>query len=138
MTLEVSIVQKVLSIATALALSIWGLSPSEAQTTSSVLQSLPAEVQKQIEDVRAACREYLVAVQSTAHGVASVSSDDEGLRVFTVSGAQAVMINDWELCDGCFKGANCSNRGSYSTPSTSAPGKPGGRRSRPKRPGRFS
>ena len=49
---------KTLMIATALMIS--ALSPVAAQPPSSVLQSLPAEVQTQIEHVRAACREYLV------------------------------------------------------------------------------
>jgi hypothetical protein len=54
------------------------------------LQSLPPKVQKQIEDVRASCREYL----STANRLASVSSGDDGLETFTVSGLEAVMINE--------------------------------------------
>ena len=72
---------KTLMVAAAL---ITGASSSvAAQPSSSVLQSLPIEVQKQIEDVRAACREYLLAqdkdpnqswMSSTAIKVHSVSS----------------------------------------------------------------
>jgi hypothetical protein len=117
-------VNKTLMIATAL--MIGAFSSAAAQPSPSVLQSLPAEVQKQIEDVRAACREYLVAqdkdpnqswMSSTANNnkVHSVSSGDDGLTRFTVSGAQAVMVSDLELCGGqCLRGANSSNRGTYS------------------------
>ncbi len=113
---------KTLMIATALMIS--ALSPVAAQPPSSVLQSLPAEIQTQIAHVRAACREYLVAqdkdpnqswMSSTANTVHSVSSEDEGLIQFTVSGARAVMVSDLELCGGqCLRGANSSNRGAYS------------------------
>ena len=50
-------VKKTLFVTTAL--MTWALSPSAAQDTSPVLQSLSAEVQKNIEDTRAACRAYL-------------------------------------------------------------------------------
>jgi hypothetical protein len=92
----------------------------KAQSSSPILESLPAEVQKDIESVRAACREQLGAdasqswIDPFANGVFRVSSGDEGLTDFTVSGAQAVMVSNLELCGGgCFKGANCSNRASY-------------------------
>ena len=96
-----------LTIATALMTGAYALS-SGAQEAASLLGSLPAEVQKDIGDIRARCRVHLVNADETR-----VSSGDEGLEVFTVSGVQAVMIDERELCDGCFKGANCSNRGSY-------------------------
>ena len=93
--------------------------------TKTIYQSFvvfSAEAQKQIEDVRAACREYLVAqdkdlnqswMSPTANGVASVPSGDDGLETFHSLGAQAVMVSDLELCGGqCLRGANCSNRGS--------------------------
>ena len=92
----------------------------KAQSSSPTLESLPAEVQKDIERVRAACREQLAYRKSEsfdpfAWGVPRVSSGDDGLSLSTVSGAQAVMVSDLELCGGgCFKAANCSNRGSYS------------------------
>ena len=54
-------------------------------------------------------------MSSTANTVHSVSSEDEGLIQFTVSGARAVMVSDLELCGGqCLRGANSSNRGAYS------------------------
>jgi hypothetical protein len=156
--------KKTLLIATALTTSAYTFSSVAAQPSSSVLQSLPAEVQKEIEDVRARCREHLSAdaspssspsygawkphdwgptpeipgvtppttapsetTPSTPPGAVpgpqtstapasgpTVSSGDEGLILFTVSGMQAVMVSDLELCDGqCHTGANCSNRGSY-------------------------
>jgi hypothetical protein len=91
----------------------------KAQSSSPILESLPAEVQKDIESVRAACREQLGYRKSEsfdpfASGVPRVSSGDDGLSLFTVSGAQAVMVSNLELCGSeCFKAANCSNRGSY-------------------------
>jgi hypothetical protein len=89
----------------------------KAQSSSPILESLPAEIQKDIEAVRAACREHVGAddasqswIDPFANGVFRVSSGDEGLTDFTVSGAQAVMVSNLELCGG---GANCSNRASY-------------------------
>src|SRR5262245_20530640 len=66
-----------------------------AQKSASLVGSLPAEVQKDIEDIRARCRVHLVNADETR-----VSSGDDGLEVFTVSGVQAVMIDERELCDG--------------------------------------
>ncbi len=109
-----------LMIASAVMICAYPLPSIAAQPPSSVLQSLPGEVQKAVDDLRAGCREYLGGdgnqswVSPLANPVHSVSSGDEGLEVFTVSGAQAVMVNDLELCGGqCLRGANCSNRGSY-------------------------
>jgi hypothetical protein len=96
---------------------------AHAQTpSSSVLQSLPTEVQKNIEQVRTACREHLNAIGADPSQpispftpeVRRVSSGDDGLILFTVSGAQAVMVSNLELCGGqCLKGAVCSTVGSY-------------------------
>jgi hypothetical protein len=99
-------VNKTLMIATALMTGAF--SSAAAQPSPSVLQSLPAEVQKNIEGVRFACRGHLVAEgEPDWH-------PDGGLRLLTVSGLKAVMVNNRELCgDQCFKGANCSNRDSY-------------------------
>ena len=112
--------KKTLLIASAFMTCAHALPSIGGQPSSSVLESLPAEVQKEIKDLRAGCREYLGAdvnqtwVSPLANPVHSVSSGDEGLDVFTVSGAQAVMVNRLELCGGqCLRGANCSNRGSY-------------------------
>jgi hypothetical protein len=139
-------VNKTLMVASALMTGAF--SSALAQPSSSVLQSLPAEVQRAIEDVRAACRTYLVAqdkdpneswISSTANGVAGVSSGDDALIQFTVSGAQAVMVSDLELCGGqCLRGANCSNRASYPVQSTSVAGVSGGRPSPHRRSGAFS
>jgi hypothetical protein len=85
---------------------------AHAETPSSVLESLPAEIQKDIEDTRAACRAYL-----NDHGIADandflVTSGDVGLISFTLSGAQAVMVSALHLCgDQCLKGVTCSNHG---------------------------
>jgi hypothetical protein len=104
---EETTVKKTLLIATAP--TIWALLPSAAQDTSSVLHSLPAEVQKNIEEVRANCRAYW-----NNQGIADpsdflVSSGDEGLISFTLSGAQAVMVSNLNLCAGqCLKGVTCS------------------------------
>ena len=104
--------EKTLLIATALTTSAYTFSSGATQEAASlVLQSLPAEAQKGIEDVRAACRDYLNNVDPSQ--LRSVSSGDDGLGLFTVSGMQAVMVNHLELCGGqCLRGANCSNRGS--------------------------
>jgi hypothetical protein len=53
-------------------------------------------------------------ISPLANEVRRVSSGDDGLHLFTVSGAQAVMVSELELCGGqCLRGVNCSNRGSY-------------------------
>jgi hypothetical protein len=92
------------------------------ETPSSLLQSLPAEVQKNIEQVRTACREYWnnigadpsQPISPFTPEVRRVSSGDDGLILFTVSGTQAVMVSNLELCGGqCLKGAVCSTVGSY-------------------------
>jgi hypothetical protein len=111
-----------LSIVVATA-AVAGNSVLRSPLRDSVLRSLPADVQKDIEKTRAACREYfdeqgIDASQTwfsdTAAEVHRVSSGNEGLGVFTVSGAQAVMVNNLELCGGqCLRSVNCSNRGSY-------------------------
>jgi hypothetical protein len=91
---------------------------THAETPSSVLQSLPAEVQKHIEDTRAECRAYW-----NRHGIADpsdlwpllVSSGDEGLISFTLSGARAVIVSDLHLCgDQCIKSVTCSTAGGSS------------------------
>ena len=94
---------------------------THAKTPSSVLQALPAEVQKNIEEVRTACREYWNNIGADPSQPISplevaprVSSGDDGLILFTVSGTQAVMVSNLALCGGqCLKGAVCSTVGSY-------------------------
>jgi hypothetical protein len=94
-------VRKTLLIAIALTTSAHAFSSVAAQPSPSVLQSLPTDVQKDIEETRASCR---LAVDN-------VPSGDEGLVTFTVSGKQAVLVDPKLLCDGCYAGMNCSNRG---------------------------
>jgi hypothetical protein len=55
-------VKKTLLIAAAL--MTWALSPSAAQDISSILQSLPEEVQKNIEQVRTSCREHFTGFEA--------------------------------------------------------------------------
>jgi hypothetical protein len=68
--------------------------------SSPVLRSLPADVQKNVDDIRSSCRE---AGSITTAG-------DEGLMMFTVSKAQAVLIDDLNFCSNgqCIHGINCA------------------------------
>ena len=94
---------------------------AHAETPSPVLQSLPAQAQKNIEQVRTACREWWIdrgedpnQPISSLEVAPRVSSGDVGLILFTVSGTQAVMVSDQALCGGqCLKGATCTTVGSY-------------------------
>jgi hypothetical protein len=72
--------------------------PASAETSG--LRTLPVKAQKGIEGIRAECRR--VAEQAT--------SGDEGLTTFTLSGAQAVLVDELELCAGgqCIHGVNCA------------------------------
>jgi hypothetical protein len=82
---------------------------SAAQTTpSTILQSLPVEVQRHVEEVRASCREYLKDIDA---GRAEIPSGDDALERFTLSGALAVMVSDLKLCGECYKSANCHTGG---------------------------
>jgi hypothetical protein len=72
-----------------------------------VLQSLPAEAQKNIEEVRNRCRQWWndrgadpSQPISSLEVAPRVSSGDAGLIPFTVSGTQAVMVSDQALCGG--------------------------------------
>jgi hypothetical protein len=95
----------------AAALMTGALSSVAAQPSSSVLQSLPAEIQKDIETVRAACREHLA--DGNTEDQAWVIDDNDGLTTFTVSGRKAVMVDQGELCGGKGgKGITHTNRGS--------------------------
>jgi hypothetical protein len=99
-------VKKTLMIATALMTGALAFSSVAAQPSSSVLQSLPAEVQKRIEETRTSCRSiYNETVTS------GVTSGDSGLIQFLLGGRKAVLVDDIDLCGGCYKGANCTNRG---------------------------
>jgi hypothetical protein len=72
-----------------------------AQSDSSILRSLPAEVQKDIEETRTSCR-------STDN---EINSGDSGLIQFLLGDRKAVLVDDIVLCGGCYKGYNCTNRG---------------------------
>src|SRR5207244_415987 len=67
--------------------------PSSAQVSSSVLRSLPTDVQKDIEDTRAQCRKEIELTQAPNFS----SADDFGLERFTVSGSEAVLISDQSI-----------------------------------------
>jgi tetratricopeptide (TPR) repeat protein len=75
--------------------------PTGATTEAPILRSLPSDVQRQIEEVRQSCPpsdEY-------------VTKGDEGLRTFTVSGAQAVLVDELNFCGWglrCLHGVNCA------------------------------
>jgi len=93
---------KVVIIAVGLAV----LFTSHAFAEAPVLKSLPLNVQKEIEDVRGSCRD----IGSGATG-STVAEGDEGLRTFTVSGAQAVLIDQLDVCGdgfGCIHGVTCA------------------------------
>jgi hypothetical protein len=101
------------TLTTVASLAALVISVAHAEAPSPVLQSLPAEVQKNIEEIRAGCRAYW-----NARGIADssdvlpflVSSGDDGLISFTLSGTQAIMVSDQALCgDQCLTGATCSN-----------------------------
>jgi len=96
--------KKTLLIATALTASAYTFSSGATQEAASLLESLPAEVQKDIEETRASCRS--VDVDTLA-----VTSGDSGLIQFLLGDRKAVLVDDIVLCGGCYKGYNCSNRG---------------------------
>jgi hypothetical protein len=75
---------------------------ARAETPSFILRTLPADVQKNIERIRAVCRE--------SGPDTPVTSGDEGLRTFTISGEQAVLVDELNFCaDGqCIHGVNCA------------------------------
>jgi hypothetical protein len=79
---------------------------ARAETSTSILPTLPAEVQKRINGIRAECRQLQL----------KTSEGDEGLSLFTVSGAEAVLIDELDLCnDGiCIHGVNCATGYSHS------------------------
>jgi hypothetical protein len=89
---------KVVIIAVVLA----ALFTSHAFAEAPILRSLPPNVQKEIAEIRQSCRE----IDSS-----TVAEGDEGLRTFTVSGAQAVLIDELNVCGSrfdCIHGVNCA------------------------------
>jgi hypothetical protein len=111
-------VKKAPVTAMALAALMAGMTSGAIHAATSVLRSLPTEVQKEIQDLRVSCREHIDGITresaSSDYRYHQVTAGDDGLAIFTVSGMQAVMVNDLELCGGeCLRGTNCSNRNSY-------------------------
>jgi hypothetical protein len=80
-----------------------------ATAEAPILRSLPFDVQKEIGRVRQACRG---AVPCTSdNDPPRVTKDDEGLISFSVSGKQAVLVDELNFCGGggnCFDGVNCA------------------------------
>jgi tetratricopeptide (TPR) repeat protein len=75
----------------------------------SLLRSLPSDVQKEIKGIRQSCRELGPATSD--YTPPRVTEGDEGLITFTVSGAQAVLIDELNFCGGggeCIHGVNCA------------------------------
>src|SRR5271166_5717942 len=97
--------KKTLLVATALTTSAYTFSSVAAQPSSSVLQSLPAEVQKDIEEQRTSCSSL-----SLSNGT-PVTSDDGGLIQFLLGGRKAVLVDPILICGGCYHGVSCSKRG---------------------------
>jgi hypothetical protein len=83
--------------------------------SSEVLKSLPTKVQEEIENLRASCREYGPKTKHLDDTYQpDITSGDDGLITFALSGAPAVMVNNQYICGGeCLRGANCTNRNSY-------------------------
>jgi hypothetical protein len=79
--------------------------PSAGAEPVPALRLLPNQVQKEIEETRASCRELGVR--------ADAIYDDAGVTRFTLpGGTDAVMVNDGEVCGGeRIKGANCATGG---------------------------
>jgi hypothetical protein len=81
------------------------LSPA-AKAEDSVLHTLPSAVQKRIGEIRSACRDNLGGEENP--NVSGLEGDD-GLATFTVSGTNAVLIDELAFCGGeCHHGVNCA------------------------------
>ncbi len=92
----VSIMVRIISIALLILMCL----PATAETPSPVLRSLPSAVQKEIGEIRNDCP-----------GDEKNTSGDEGLQTFTISGAQAVLVDELNFCgEGrtCIHGVNCA------------------------------
>lgn len=103
---------------------------SDFAETTAILKSLPFDVQQTIEGIRQSCRELGPATSD--YVPPKVTEGDEGLRTFTVSGAQAVLIDELNFCgNGGARMASTAPPGSpIASPSTSATGRCGERLSR--------
>ncbi len=99
-------VKTTLMIATALATLMTHGAHAQDPPETYILRSLPADVQEKIEAVRSGCQEQLKNID--------LSSPSQGLTLFSLSGAQAVMVNYLDVCDGKYvKYVNGSTWGSY-------------------------
>ena len=111
--------KKILMIATALTTSAYTFSSVAAQPSSSVLQSLPAEAQKDIEETRTACQQNVDGLVTMSRSpewsgqinVTLVPPVDSALVTFTLGGRKAVLVDPILLCGNCYHGINCTNRG---------------------------
>jgi hypothetical protein len=91
-----------------IALGLIGQLTTYAAAEAPILRSLPSDVQKEIGRVRQACRE--AAERTSDDDPPRVTKDDEGLISFSVSGAQAVLVDQLNFCGAgdCFHGVNCA------------------------------
>ena len=94
-------------IVTPLALAVAALVSAHALAGAEpvpALRLLPIQVQKEIEEARASCRELGVR--------ADAIYDDAGVTRFTLhGGTDAVMVNDGEVCGGSASRAPTAARG---------------------------
>ena len=82
---------------------------THATAETSILRSLPSDVQKEIEGIRQSCRELGPATSD--YTPPRVTEGDEGLITFTVSGAQAILLDQLNFCGSgfeCIHGVNCA------------------------------
>jgi hypothetical protein len=92
-----------------IALGLATLFTSHAIAETAILRSLPSDVQKEIEGLRQSCRELGPATSDYTPPI--VTEGDGGLIKFTVSGAQAVLVDELRFCGGgweCIHGTNCA------------------------------
>jgi hypothetical protein len=95
------------TIMVAAGLMIGAFSSVAAQPSSSLLQSLPTQVQRDIEETRTYC-------SSSGSSGLSVTEGDSGLIRFLLGSREAVLVDPIILCGGCLHGYSCSNRGTRS------------------------
>ncbi len=83
-----------------LVMAVLAILVAAAHAETSVLRSLPSDVQKKIEGIRVECRGADL----------KVTTGDEGLILFTLSGMQGVVIDELNFCNGgeCNHGVNCA------------------------------
>jgi hypothetical protein len=98
--------RKATLLAAAVLMGTTGIAHAQQQPPS-VLRLLPTKVQKDIEETRASCREYMDKVGDKD------TYEDAGLTHFTLpGGADGIMVNDGDVCWGeQIKGGNCHTGG---------------------------